>query len=111
MKTEGARAEKILEEINISVNKNTCPGDKSALRPGGLRIGTPAITSRKMKEADIEKVAEFVHRGTCADFNKSIFLFVSCFPVTALSLNKPHIKMSVSCPFPLYFQFHVLLRE
>ena len=63
VKVEGARAEKVLEEISIAVNKNTCPGDKSALRPGGLRIGTPAITSRKMTEADIVKVAEFIHKG------------------------------------------------
>lgn len=63
VKTEGARAEKVLEEISIAVNKNTCPGDKSALRPGGLRIGTPAVTSRNMKETDIEKIAEFIHRG------------------------------------------------
>lgn len=63
VKTEGAMAEKILEAINIAVNKNTCPGDKSALRPSGLRLGTPALTSRGMNEADMEKVAEFLHRG------------------------------------------------
>ena len=62
--TEGARAEKILEEMGIAVNKNTCPGDKSALRPSGLRIGTPALTSRNMKEQDIAKVAEFIHQGS-----------------------------------------------
>ncbi len=60
---DGARAEKVLEDISIAVNKNTCPGDKSALRPGGLRLGTPALTSRDMKEADFEKVVEFIHRG------------------------------------------------
>jgi len=63
MKTDGAKAEKILEDSSIAVNKNTCPGDKSALRPSGLRLGTPALTSRGLKEADIEKVAEFIHRG------------------------------------------------
>ena len=65
MKTEGARAEKILEEMGIAVNKNTCPGDKSALRPSGLRIGTPALTSRNMKENDMVTVAEFIHKGAC----------------------------------------------
>jgi glycine hydroxymethyltransferase len=60
---DGARAEKILEEISIAVNKNTCPGDKSALRPSGLRIGTPALTSRNMKEADIVKVSHFIDKG------------------------------------------------
>lgn len=66
VKTEGAMAEKVLEAINIAVNKNTCPGDKSALRPSGLRLGTPALTSRGLKEADMEKVADFVHRGNCS---------------------------------------------
>jgi len=70
MKTDGAKAEKILEESSIAVNKNTCPGDKSALRPSGLRLGTPALTSRGLKEADIEKVAEFIHRGNCQTLYK-----------------------------------------
>ena len=61
---DGARAEKILEEISIAVNKNTCPGDKSALKPSGLRIGTPALTSRQMKEEHIIQVTDFIDRGT-----------------------------------------------
>ena len=63
MKTEGAMVEKVLEEVSIAVNKNTCPGDKSALRPSGLRLGTPALTSRGLTESDMEKVAEFIHKG------------------------------------------------
>ena len=38
---DGNRAEKVLEAVHIACNKNTCPGDKSALRPSGLRFGTP----------------------------------------------------------------------
>ena len=60
---DGARAERVLEEIGIAVNKNTCPGDKSALKPSGLRIGTPALTSRDMKQDDIKKVVEFIDMG------------------------------------------------
>lgn len=56
---DGARAEKILEDVSIAVNKNTCPGDKSALKPSGLRLGTAALTSRNLKEADFVKVVEF----------------------------------------------------
>ena len=62
-KTNGARAERILEEIGLAVNKNTCPGDRSALNPSGLRLGTPALTSRGLKEADFEKVVDFLDRG------------------------------------------------
>ncbi|MEQ2279580.1 Serine hydroxymethyltransferase 2 [Ameca splendens] len=36
---DGARAERVLELVSITANKNTCPGDKSALTPGGLRLG------------------------------------------------------------------------
>ena len=60
---DGARAEKVLEDTGIAVNKNTCPGDKSALRPSGLRIGAPALTSRNLVEADFVKVAELIHKG------------------------------------------------
>jgi len=63
MKTEGAMVEKVLEDMSIAVNKNTCPGDRSALRPSGLRLGTPALTSRGLTESHMEKVAEFIDRG------------------------------------------------
>lgn len=61
--TDGGRAEKVLEACAIACNKNTCPGDKSALRPSGLRFGSPALTSRGMVESDFKKVAEFIHGG------------------------------------------------
>ncbi|CDH48796.1 serine hydroxymethyltransferase [Lichtheimia corymbifera JMRC:FSU:9682] len=60
---DGARVERILELVNIAANKNTVPGDKSALIPGGLRIGTPAMTSRGLKQSDFEKVASFIDRA------------------------------------------------
>lgn len=59
----GSKAEKVLEEISIAVNKNTCPGDKSALNPSGIRFGTPALTSRNLKEDDILVVADFIDQG------------------------------------------------
>jgi len=61
--TDGARVEKVLEDMSIAANKNTCPGDKSALRPGGMRLGAPALTSRNMKEEDFERVVDFIHKG------------------------------------------------
>ena len=44
------------------MNKNTLYGDKSALTPGGVRIGTPAVTTRGMLEKDMEKIGEFIDR-------------------------------------------------
>lgn len=58
----GKIMEKTLEKINISINKNTVPGDKSALKPGGIRIGSPALTSRGMKEKDFIQIAEIFHK-------------------------------------------------
>lgn len=60
---DGARAEYVLDLINIAANKNTVPGDKSALVPGGLRIGTPAMTTREFTPADFAKVAEYIDRA------------------------------------------------
>lgn len=51
---DGARMETLLELLNIYVNKNTVPGDKSALLPSGLRLGTPALTTKGLVEKDID---------------------------------------------------------
>ena len=60
---DGARVERVLELACIATNKNTVPGDTSALTPGGIRMGTPALTSRGLKEDDFTKVAEFFDRA------------------------------------------------
>jgi glycine hydroxymethyltransferase len=60
---DGARVERILELVNIAANKNTVPGDVSAMTPGGIRMGTPALTSRGFTEEDFVKVAEFFDRA------------------------------------------------
>ncbi|PWN53878.1 glycine hydroxymethyltransferase [Violaceomyces palustris] len=59
----GSKIEKICDLAHITVNKNAVSGDTSALVPGGVRIGTAALTSRSMTEKDMEKVAEFLHRA------------------------------------------------
>ena len=66
--------ERVLELANIAANKNTVPGDKSAFIPGGLRVGTPAMTTRGLNESDFEKVAEFIDRGVklTIDINKKV---------------------------------------
>ena len=60
---DGARVESVLEMANIALNKNTVPGDKSAFIPGGIRVGTPALTSRGFEEGDFETVAGLIDRG------------------------------------------------
>ncbi|KAJ5707245.1 serine hydroxymethyltransferase [Penicillium malachiteum] len=60
---DGARVERVLELCGVASNKNTVPGDKSALKPGGLRLGTPAMTSRGFGPDDFRRVAEIVDRA------------------------------------------------
>ena len=60
---DGARVERVLELACIACNKNTVPGDTSALMPGGIRMGTPALTSRGFVEDDFTKVAHFFDRA------------------------------------------------
>ena len=59
----GSKLEKVLEMASITTNKNSLPGDTSAIHPGAIRLGTPALTSRGLVNADFEIVAEFLHRG------------------------------------------------
>jgi glycine hydroxymethyltransferase len=56
----GSKVEFVCETVDISLNKNAVFGDKSALNPGGIRIGTPALTTRGLVEQDFEVVAEII---------------------------------------------------
>ncbi len=59
----GKAVEKLLDSVNITCNKNTIPNDpKSPFVTSGIRLGTPAITSRGFKEEDMDKVAECISR-------------------------------------------------
>jgi glycine hydroxymethyltransferase len=58
----GNKVEKACELANITLNKNSIYGDKSAISPGGIRIGTPAITSRGMKEEEMRIIGDFLDR-------------------------------------------------
>jgi len=60
---DGSKVERVLELSNIACNKNSVPGDVSALRPGGIRIGSPAMTSRGFGEAEFKQIAKFVDRA------------------------------------------------
>merc|ERR1712039_590514 len=56
----GNKSELVCENASIILNKNTIPGDKSAMNPNGLRVGTPAMTSRGLVEEDFARVGEFL---------------------------------------------------
>ena len=57
----GKEAEKILDEVHITVNKNTIPFDtNSPMKASGIRLGTPALTTRGMKESDMTQIARLI---------------------------------------------------
>merc|ERR1719421_1894974 len=58
----GSKLEKVCELASISLNRNAVHGDASALSPGGVRIGTPAMTTRGCSPEDFKKIGEFLDR-------------------------------------------------
>jgi len=78
--SDGNRVQEILDRIHIATNKNTIPGDKSAMNPSGLRLGTPALTSRGMREEDMAVVAALI--------NKGVMLAVECQKSLTAPANK-----------------------
>ncbi len=57
----GKEVEKLLDSVNITCNKNTIPNDpKSPFVTSGIRIGTPAVTSRGLNTADMDRIAEAI---------------------------------------------------
>jgi glycine hydroxymethyltransferase len=62
-KLTGSKYETLCDVVGITVNKNSIHGDKSAITPGGVRVGTPALTSRGFVEKDFTVVADFLDRA------------------------------------------------
>ncbi len=59
----GKKAENVLDEVGITVNKNTIPNEqRSPFVTSGIRVGTPALTTRGMKEAEMEKVGSLINK-------------------------------------------------
>jgi len=56
----GKIAQSVLDEVGITLNMNSIPGDEKPMDPSGIRFGTPAITTRGFKEADCSRVAELI---------------------------------------------------
>lgn len=58
---DGKAAERAMDKIGLTLNANSIPNDKlSMFTPSGIRLGTPAITSRGMKEEQMERIAEWM---------------------------------------------------
>lgn len=58
----GKEAEEALDKIGITINKNMIPDDpRGPMDPSGIRIGTPALTTRGMKEAEVQKISNWIN--------------------------------------------------
>merc|ERR1712139_74120 len=66
----GSKVEKVCELASISLNRNAVHGDASALSPGGVRIGTPAMTTRGCGAEQFTKIAEFLDK--CCTIDKQV---------------------------------------
>jgi len=86
----GKEASSALDQAGITVNKNMIPFDtKSPQTASGIRIGTPAVTSRGMKEPEMKQIAGWIlqvlhhHKddATLADVRKQVQALTDCFPL------------------------------
>ena len=91
----GKQAQNRLDEVGITLNKNTVPFDpRSPMDPSGIRLGTPAITTRGMKEAEMEKVADWMDRvlsniddeALHAEVKKEVTEMCLTFPVPGIKV-------------------------
>jgi len=90
MGLNGTLASHALDLAGITVNKNAIPFDTGTpMKPSGIRIGTPAVTTRGMREADVEQVADFIHQALTvaeddaklAAIREQVFAFNRAFPM------------------------------
>lgn len=89
--TTGKEAEKALEDAGLTVNKNAIPFDQqSRFVTSGIRIGTPAVTTRGLKEAEMVRIADWINRAIVARNDKE-------------ALSRIRLEVRLLCDtFPLY---------
>jgi glycine hydroxymethyltransferase len=85
----GLEAQEALDKAAITVNKNAIPFDTEPIsKTGGIRLGTPAMTTRGLKEEEMMQVADFIHAGLQAR-NDDAALAALCREVTAFTSKFP----------------------
>ncbi|WP_155298369.1 serine hydroxymethyltransferase [Deinococcus kurensis] len=79
----GTKATRLLDANHITISKSTLPYDtEKILHGGGIRIGTPAVTTRGMTEADMQTIADLIDRALkCQDVKAEVHAFAGGFPI------------------------------
>ncbi|MEI6338465.1 MAG: serine hydroxymethyltransferase, partial [Verrucomicrobiota bacterium] len=86
----GSEASHVLDQAAITVNKNAIPFDTEPItKTGGIRVGTPAMTTRGLKEEDMMQVADYIHAALVARaddaklaaIRREVVAFTSKFPL------------------------------
>lgn len=83
---DGSVAEIVLEKSDIIINKNTIKGDVSAMRPSGMRVGSPPMTTRGCSEEDFTQITALLHEGVL--IAKDLMLEGEKVPTFKKRLNK-----------------------
>lgn len=93
----GGELSDLLETVGITVNKNAIPNDsRKPWDPSGIRIGTPAITTRGMRIADMSKIAEYIdmavknrdNQSKLAEIKEQVRKLMSAFPIPGIKFKK-----------------------
>ncbi len=86
---QGLEAQETLDRVAITVNKNAIPFDTEPItKTGGIRLGTPALTTRGLREEEMRRVAEFLHQGLENRYNDEALKKLR-FEVTDFAKNFP----------------------
>ena len=88
----GKQAQELLDEAGITVNKNTIPREtRSPFDPSGIRLGTPAVTTRGMKEKEMKQIADWISEvlvvrdeKTCTRVKKEVIALARKFPAPGI---------------------------
>jgi glycine hydroxymethyltransferase len=90
---DGKVVEEVLDQIGLTLNKNSVPDDPlPPFRPSGIRLGTPAMTTRGLKEDDMERIAEWMKQAIDAREDQAALQRLKAEVVDFMKSHPPQAK-------------------